>query len=368
MELYQLRTFAVVAELGNLTQAAERLHVSQPAASAQIKTLEAELGVTLFERKKSGLYLTQAGEALRPKIESLLATASEIASEAKSLSGRLTGPIRLGIIGTIDKSILRLEEMMTLILRRRANFEIELQHQNSRSNGKIGLQQQNSRSNGKIEPQDQNSRTKFEIELQHKNSRSIVDAVASRKFDAGICMCSSNIPGLRCIPLKKINHRIVAPFNWGGNIRKASWRELASRPWISVPRAGSHHIMIMQLFRRLRLQPDKYVLADSEPTITSLVVAGAGLALMREELALQLEEEEQIVVVDKGHPSIYLNFIYRKGCDDDPVIRAILEVLRELWPEARRASPTGIANSKQPLDAAAISAKSMSILLRKAAK
>ena len=61
MELYQLRTFAAVAELGHLTRAAERLHVSQPAVSAQIRALEDELGTPLFERGPSGMTLTTAG-------------------------------------------------------------------------------------------------------------------------------------------------------------------------------------------------------------------------------------------------------------------------------------------------------------------
>jgi len=82
MELYQLRTFAAVAELGSLTQAAERLHLSQPAASAQIKLLEEEFGLALFERKPSGLTLTRAGTELLPGIQTLLASAGQVLTHA----------------------------------------------------------------------------------------------------------------------------------------------------------------------------------------------------------------------------------------------------------------------------------------------
>ncbi len=54
MELYQLKTFATVAEEGHLTRAAERLHLSQPAVSGHIKALERTLDVRLFERVGHG--------------------------------------------------------------------------------------------------------------------------------------------------------------------------------------------------------------------------------------------------------------------------------------------------------------------------
>ena len=64
MKLYQLRSFVAVAEAGHLTRAAEKLHVSQPAVSAQIKALEDELDLVLFERTSSGMVLTPAGKRL----------------------------------------------------------------------------------------------------------------------------------------------------------------------------------------------------------------------------------------------------------------------------------------------------------------
>ena len=59
-----LRYFAAVVEEGNLTRAAERLYISQPALTKQIRQLEAQLGVGLFVRSRAGMAPTEAGEAL----------------------------------------------------------------------------------------------------------------------------------------------------------------------------------------------------------------------------------------------------------------------------------------------------------------
>ena len=61
MEFNRLKSFAAVAEAGHLTRAAEKLHISQPALSAQIKALEDELDLPLFERTPAGMILTAAG-------------------------------------------------------------------------------------------------------------------------------------------------------------------------------------------------------------------------------------------------------------------------------------------------------------------
>jgi len=87
MELYQLRTFAAVAETGHLTRAAERLHISQPAVSAQIKALEDKLEVRLFERGPAGMTLTRAGARLLEQAAKVIAAAEELRNLAKALTG-----------------------------------------------------------------------------------------------------------------------------------------------------------------------------------------------------------------------------------------------------------------------------------------
>ncbi len=68
-----LRYFAAVAAEGNLTRAAERLFVSQPALTKQIKQLESQLGVRLFTRSRAGMTLTSAGQALAGRTPTVLA-------------------------------------------------------------------------------------------------------------------------------------------------------------------------------------------------------------------------------------------------------------------------------------------------------
>lgn len=84
MELWQLRTFRVVAETLNFTRAAERLNLTQSAVSHQIKALERELGEPLFIRAKRGVKLSQAGKVALEYAERML-------DDAETLKERVTG-------------------------------------------------------------------------------------------------------------------------------------------------------------------------------------------------------------------------------------------------------------------------------------
>ena len=96
MELRHLRYFVAVAEELNFTHAAARLRVAQPALSSQIKDLEREIEVELFERGRTGVQLTRAGKAFYTRARSILAQAAEAANAARTAAGSITGTLVVG--------------------------------------------------------------------------------------------------------------------------------------------------------------------------------------------------------------------------------------------------------------------------------
>lgn len=102
MDLRRLSYFLAVAEEGQFTRAAAHLSVAQPAVSAQIRRLEAELGEPLFHRDQRAVRLTAAGEALLPHARAALAAADRGRDTIASLRGMLHGRLEVGVAGPVD--------------------------------------------------------------------------------------------------------------------------------------------------------------------------------------------------------------------------------------------------------------------------
>jgi len=100
MELRHLRYFVAIAEERSFTRAAERLWVAQPGLSTQIRRLEAELEVRLFERHTRGVDLTPAGELLLERARTVLAAAEHAGATGRDLQAGTVGTIRLGLATT----------------------------------------------------------------------------------------------------------------------------------------------------------------------------------------------------------------------------------------------------------------------------
>jgi DNA-binding transcriptional LysR family regulator len=97
MELRHLRYFVAVAEERSFTRAAERLWVAQPGLSTQIRRLETELGVRLFDRHTRGVDLTDAGNLLLERARVVLAAADIAGATGEDVRAGLTGTLRLGV-------------------------------------------------------------------------------------------------------------------------------------------------------------------------------------------------------------------------------------------------------------------------------
>lgn len=106
MQFQQLHYFVAVAEARHFTRAAEKVHVSQPSLSQQIRALEKELGAELFSRARGNITLTDAGEALLPLARRILADADTARIEVQELARLRRGRIRLGATPSVCTGLL----------------------------------------------------------------------------------------------------------------------------------------------------------------------------------------------------------------------------------------------------------------------
>lgn len=105
MNIRDLRYFLAVAELEHFGKAAEQCHVSQPTLSGQIKKLEEELGVTLFERTNRSVMVTQVGQEIAQSARRILREVDTIGEIAQSAHDPLAGKFRLGAFPTLSTYI-----------------------------------------------------------------------------------------------------------------------------------------------------------------------------------------------------------------------------------------------------------------------
>jgi len=120
-----LRYFAAVAAEGNLTRAAERLFVSQPALTKQIKQLESQLGVQLFTRSRTGMTLTAAGRALANGTPAVLAGWDQALRVTKSAASHAARVLRVGFMSSAANEAT--QQIIAAFARRRPGWRVDLQ-------------------------------------------------------------------------------------------------------------------------------------------------------------------------------------------------------------------------------------------------
>ncbi|MEQ1515717.1 MAG: LysR family transcriptional regulator [Usitatibacteraceae bacterium] len=290
MELYQLRSFVAIVEAGQLTRAAEKLHVSQPALSAQLRALEEELDLPLFERKPSGMVLTAAGKKILKAANKVLAAASALQNEARLIKGKVAGKVSIGTLS--DPDFIRLGEFMNEAV---ARFPL------------------------------------LQLELHQEVTGVAMERVAAGELDASFYYGDISNQDIAGLPLRDMIYRVTGPAEWRDRIEGAGWDEIAALPWIIPPPISSHHKLVRTMLHEHGVDVGNVVEADHETVVSSLVVSGLGLALMREDRAMARVAEGKVCIWNDVRINTTLWFIYQRERRNDPVIRALLSVQEKLW-------------------------------------
>jgi len=291
VELYQLRSFVAVAEEGHLTRAGERLHLSQSALSGQIKALEDELGVPLFARTPRGMALTEAGRRLKARADTVLEASRGVLEEAASLRGDVSGVVRIGL--NTDPVFLRVP---------RYRDELALRHP--------GLSPYFTQSQSVTTP----------------------DWLRRGDLDAGFLFGPQQVEGIVMEELARIGILACGPEAWRDRIERASVAELADLPWLWTSSDCPCFVDGHEMFGRAGLEPRKVLFSDSEDVLRELVMAGTGLAFLRQDMAEDLEACGAGCIWRSG-PSLsmplYIACLARRRTD--PLVNAVIETAHEIW-------------------------------------
>lgn len=290
MDIRQLRTFVTVARFGSVTKAAEALHVTQPAVSGQLRSLEGELDVRLLSRTTSSVSLTQSGEALLGKAEKALDAFGEFVHAARGFRGQIEGRLRIGFV-MLDPAVLRVGPLLSEMVARHPGLKIELQ---------VG-------------------RTSW-----------LIDALRSAEIDAALLVCKTRPEGTCIKVLDQMTFRLVVPASWE-RFDECTLDRLANKPWIRMAPRSGHQEVLDEILRGAVIKPVETVEADHEQLMRALVAAGVGVGLMREALAIEARDAGEAVFFGGYRETTQVAFVYAEGRGGDPAIQATLQALDAIW-------------------------------------
>ncbi|WP_432738414.1 LysR family transcriptional regulator [Maridesulfovibrio sp. FT414] len=293
MELYQIKTFVAVAEEGNMTRAAKRLHASQSTISLHIKSLEEEFDVRLFLRTPKGMQTTSEGEALLNKARAILESVEAFEAEASSFKGELSGVARVGL--QTSPVYLRTPQLISCIKNRFPGLTLHL------------------------------------VQMPTWTIRA---DISTRKLDGGFFYSNCPPEDVDAILLENTVLYVVGPASWRERMENASWEDLSKLDWIWTPEECSFNVKLEETFSSRGLDVSKSTIADSEDTHNALVKAGNGITVMRGDEAAEGVDKGVFYIWPGGHIEIGMYFGYPRRKEADPVVRALLECVEKVWDKA----------------------------------
>ena len=284
MDVRQLRSFVVVAEELHFRRAADRLHLSQPALSQQIRSLENELEVPLLFRNRRRVELTAAGASFLPEAHDLLATLDGAIASARRVHEGRVGRLRIGFVGSALLSI-----VPAVLQRFRA------------------------------------ARPEVELELRERSTVEQLSALRGGEIDIGLVPLPIDDVGLDVKVLVREPAIAVLPAGHAlAGLVRIGLARLAAEPFVLFPRAQApgFHDRLVDAVSREGDAPRVVQEATEMQTIVGLVAAGIGVSLVPssvERLALPGVAYRPVIRA----PPVELAVVTRRG-DRSPFVRAFL--------------------------------------------
>ncbi|MDO6414069.1 LysR family transcriptional regulator [Sphingomonas sp. BIUV-7] len=295
IDLAQLRTFVVVAEEQHLTRAADRLYMSQSAASAHVRAIEDHLGVQLFVRTNRSLELTQAGHLLAQRAKILLREETLFTSFARELKGEVEGQL---VVGTSSEPGTGIGELLAAL---------RLDH------------------------------PLISVDVVARPSSSVQRGLMSGELDVGILIGQPIEPNFSYRALTRVAYRVAGPAAWKDLIDAADWSALAALPWLTPSSSSAYSVMLSDIFGSKGLELNSVLRFDNSSVGRTILKAGAGMMLLREDHALEGEREGYLAISPIAFAETGLHIAYQSARKEDPLIRAFLDASRRPWPDAKPA-------------------------------
>ena len=286
MEFRQLRYFTAVAHKLNFSRAADELHVAQPAISQQIRVLETELGVRLFDRMGGKVTLTKAGEALLPHATDILAGV-EAAKQAVNELGTLSrGTASLGAPPTVST-----HQLPALLMRFRRLYP--------------GL----------------------EVSLREAGTEALLKLVEAGQLDLAIVVTDRLPPVVEQQPFLEERYVLaVSAQHRLANSRRVRLADLAAEPFILFPESYKLREVTLLACRAAGFEPKVALDGGAMQSALEFVASGLGVALVPE-LALRRARGVRGLRIADQDLSRRLGVVWRKGHYLSPAARALRDFL-----------------------------------------
>ena len=240
--LNHLFYFFEVARRGSFTRAARELLVSQSALSVQIKALETSLGTPLFDRRRSGVELTDAGQRAFSVAERVFADIDELVADLGQRGRQLAGAVNVGTVNSIG--IYLLPDLL-------ASFRTQYPD--------------------------------IRVRVDFPESERVMEQLFQGKTDIAIVPWQRGYPDLNAVALARHKMFLVAPPDHPlAKLERVSPHDLEKYPFVGYHEGMHTRSMIDALFKRMSLAIEYSIESTNSATIKQMVMAGMGIAFLPE--------------------------------------------------------------------------------------